>query len=79
MDPVSFIQKFINGSTLPEWGNNINVIVPFVTSEWTDEYWTDDLKNNKTITIISSCFSYNNNIVSSCKGGICFGYNGFNI
>jgi len=56
------------------WLSNIDLWGAFVHTDWVDTYWKNNLLNNNTITILSSCYSYTNRMVESCKGGIAFGY-----
>ncbi len=52
--------------------------VPYVLvayPEVAQQYWSDDISTNKSITVFGVCYSYQNGFVAACgSGGACFGY-----
>jgi PKD repeat protein len=52
--------------------------VPYVLlayPEVAQQYWSDDISSNKAITILGTCYSYQNGFVEACgNGGATFGY-----
>ncbi|MFO7789834.1 MAG: PKD domain-containing protein [Bacteroidales bacterium] len=44
-------------------------------SSWVTQNWSSDLQQNKTLSVLSCCYSNANGWVDACPGGICFGYN----
>lgn len=42
---------------------------------WVTQNWSSDLQQNKTLSVLSCCYSNANGWVDACTGGICFGYN----
>ncbi|MGC9331975.1 MAG: PKD domain-containing protein [Bacteroidales bacterium] len=43
-------------------------------AEWVTQNWSSDLQQNKTLSVLSCCYSNANGWVDACTGGICFGY-----
>ncbi len=74
-DPLVHPTYIAHDHNVGLWNQNVALWGAFVHSDWVDAYWKNTLENNKAITILSSCYSYTNNMVESCKGGIAFGYN----
>lgn len=56
------------------WGDN-EMWAAVANHAWAIENWTNNLVENKTISVLSCCYSSANGWVDACTGGICFGYN----
>jgi hypothetical protein len=59
------------------WTNNTKPYVAVATPEWFNTNWACNIDDNKSIVILSICYSYQNGCVQACtngNGGVVFGY-----